>query len=108
MPLHDRPISIVTELPGPRARAMIAREQNYVSPSLIHYMPLMVERASGCMIEDVDGNVFLDVQAGIATASTGHCHPRVVAAIRAQADVLIHICGTDYHYPGYGQLCETL
>jgi 4-aminobutyrate aminotransferase len=106
--LASRPVSIVTELPGPRARAMIAEAKEVVSPSLIFVYPLMVARASGCMVEDVDGNVFLDCQAGVATASTGHCHPRVTAAIQEQAERLIHICGTDFHYPEYGALCEKL
>ena len=104
--LAARPISIVTDPPGPRAQEMIARALPHLSPSLIHCYPLMVRRASGCMVEDVDGNVYLDVEAGVATASTGHCHPAVAAAIAAQAEVLIHICGTDFHYPGYGAMCE--
>ncbi len=87
---------------------MIARALPHLSPSLIHCYPLMVKRASGCMVEDVDGNVYLDAEAGVATASTGHCHPAVAAAIAAQAEVLIHICGTDFHYPGYGEICEQL
>ena len=87
---------------------MIARALPHLSPSLIHCYPLMVRRASGCMVEDVDGNVYLDAEAGVATASTGHCHPAVAAAIAAQAEVLIHICGTDFHYPGYGEICEKL
>jgi 4-aminobutyrate aminotransferase len=106
--LASRSPSVVTELPGPKAREMIARAKEVVSPSLIHVYPLMVARAAGCMVEDVDGNVFLDCQAGVATASTGHCHPRVAAAMRAQSERLIHICGTDFHYPGYGALCEKL
>jgi 4-aminobutyrate aminotransferase len=106
--LAARPITIVTPPPGPRAREMIARAKPFLSPSLIHCYPLMVRRASGCMVEDVDGNVYLDAEAGVATASTGHCHPDVVAAIAAQAEVLIHICGTDFHYPGYGDICAKL
>jgi 4-aminobutyrate aminotransferase len=106
--LAAQPITIVTPPPGPRAAEMIARAQPHLSPSLIHCYPLMVRRASGCMVEDVDGNVFLDAEAGVATASTGHCHPAVAAAIAAQAEVLIHICGTDFHYPGYGAICEKL
>jgi 4-aminobutyrate aminotransferase len=106
--LAARKVSIVTPLPGPRAKEMIARSLEVMSPSLIHVYPLMVERAAGCMVEDVDGNVFLDCQAGVATASTGHCHPHVTAAIQAQAERLIHICGTDFHYPGYGALCAKL
>jgi 4-aminobutyrate aminotransferase len=106
--LAAQPITIVTEPPGPRARDMIARALPHLSPSLIHCYPLMVRRASGCMVEDVDGNVYLDAEAGVATASTGHCHPAVAAAIAEQAEILIHICGTDFHYPGYGALCEIL
>src|SRR4029453_15487821 len=68
----------------------------------------MVARASGCMVEDVDGNVFLDCQAGVSAASTGHCHPQVAAAMAVQAENLIHICGTDFFYPTYGDLCERL
>ncbi|HEX4403583.1 MAG TPA: aminotransferase class III-fold pyridoxal phosphate-dependent enzyme [Polyangia bacterium] len=106
--LAAQPITIATEPPGPRAREMIARALPHMSPSLIHCYPLMVRRASGCMVEDVDGNVFLDAEAGVATASTGHCHPAIAAAIAEQAEVLIHICGTDFHYPGYGAICEKL
>jgi 4-aminobutyrate aminotransferase len=106
--LAAQPITIATDPPGPRARELIARAQPHLSPSLIHCYPLMVQRASGCMVEDVDGNVYLDVEAGVATASTGHCHPAVSEAIAAQAEVLIHICGTDFHYPGYGLICERL
>lgn len=106
--LAQRSPSIVTELPGPIARAMIAQDKDHLSPSLIFCYPLMVKQASGCMVEDVDGNVFLDIQAGVATCSTGHCHPRVAAAMKEQVDTLIHICGTDFHYPGYGKLCERL
>ncbi|HET6281179.1 MAG TPA: aminotransferase class III-fold pyridoxal phosphate-dependent enzyme [Polyangia bacterium] len=106
--LAAQPITIVIEPPGPRAVEMIAREKPFLSPSLIHCYPLMVRRASGSMVEDVDGNIYLDCQAGIAASSTGHCHPEVSAAIAAQAETLIHICGTDFHYPGYGALCEKL
>jgi 4-aminobutyrate aminotransferase len=106
--LAAHPIQIVIDPPGPRAKEMIARAMPHMSPSLIHCYPLMVRRAAGCMVEDVDGNVYLDAEAGVATASTGHCHPAVAAAIAAQAETLIHICGTDFHYPGYGAICERL
>jgi 4-aminobutyrate aminotransferase len=106
--LAAQPITIVTDPPGPIAQQMIAKALPHLSPSLIHCYPLMVQRASGCMVEDVDGNVYFDAEAGVATASTGHCHPAVADAIAAQADVLIHICGTDFHYPGYSAICEKL
>jgi 4-aminobutyrate aminotransferase len=106
--LAQHPISIVVPPPGPKARALIEAEEPWLSPSLIHCYPLAVKRAAGCMVEDLDGNVFLDCEAGIATAATGHCHPDVAAAIQEQSEILIHICGTDFHYPGYGALCERL
>jgi 4-aminobutyrate aminotransferase len=106
--LAAQPIKIVTPPPGPIAQQMIAKALPHLSPSLIHCYPLMVRRASGCMVEDVDGNVYFDAEAGVATASTGHCHPSVADAIAAQSEVLIHICGTDFHYPGYGEICEKL
>ncbi len=106
--LAGQPIRIVTPPPGPRAKEMIACAMPHLSPSLIHCYPLMVQRAAGCMVEDVDGNVYLDAEAGVATASTGHCHPAVAAAMAAQAQTLIHICGTDFHYPGYGDICARL
>ena len=74
--LAAQPISIVDRAARAAGAEMIARALPYLSPSLIHCYPLMVQRASGCMVEDVDGNVYLDAEAGVATASTGHCHPR--------------------------------
>ncbi|MEO8213643.1 MAG: aminotransferase class III-fold pyridoxal phosphate-dependent enzyme, partial [Myxococcales bacterium] len=108
LPLAERSIHIAVEPPGPLARARIAHDGPFVSPSLIYCYPLYVRRASGCMVEDVDGNVYLDAQAGVATASTGHCHPAVAGAIAAQAQELIHICGTDFHYGSYAAVCERL
>lgn len=102
------PITITTALPGPVAAKRIAEAKQHMSPSLIHVYPLMVDRAAGCMVRDVDGNVFLDAQAGVAAASTGHCHPRIVEAMNKQAETLVHICGTDFFYPGYGELCGRL
>ncbi|HEX2659777.1 MAG TPA: aminotransferase class III-fold pyridoxal phosphate-dependent enzyme [Polyangia bacterium] len=107
-PLAEQGIRIIDGPPGPRARERIAHDKQFVSPSLIFCYPLYVARAAGCMVEDIDGNVYLDAQAGVATASTGHCHPKVAAAIAAQAQNLIHICGTDFHYPAYGAVCERL
>ncbi len=106
--LSKAKISLKTPMPGPLAQAAIARDKQYMSPSLIHCYPLFVKKASGCMVEDLDGNILLDCQAGVATASTGHCHPAVAAAVKEQVDTLIHICGTDFYYPGYGALCERL
>jgi 4-aminobutyrate aminotransferase len=99
---------IVTELPGPKARAVIARDDAVVSPSLTRAYPLVAESGSGYVVTDVDGNRFLDFAAGIAVCSTGHRHPRVVEAIKAQADQLIHIAATDFYEPRYLELTEHL
>jgi 4-aminobutyrate aminotransferase len=95
-------------LPGPRTQALIERDQRVVSPSYTRCYPLAVERGEGCMIEDLDGNRFLDFNAGIAVVATGHCHPRVVEAIRKQAAQLIHMSGTDFYYEGMVALAEKL
>jgi 4-aminobutyrate aminotransferase len=100
--------SIVTELPGPRARALIARDEAVASPSLTRAYPLVAESGSGCTVTDVDGNRFLDFAAGIAVCSTGHVHPDVVAAITEQATRLIHIAATDFYEPRYVEFMERL
>ena len=99
---------IVTELPGPKARAIIARDEAVASPSLTRAYPLVAESGSGVVVTDVDGNRFLDFAAGIAVCSTGHSHPKVTAAIREQADRLIHIAATDFYEPRYLELMERL
>jgi 4-aminobutyrate aminotransferase len=99
---------IVTELPGPKARAIIERDDGVASPSLTRAYPLVAESGRGLMVTDVDGNTFLDFAAGIAVCSTGHSHPKVVAAIKDQADRLIHIAATDFYEPRYLELMEKL
>jgi len=99
---------IRTELPGPLARAVIERDRRVVSSALGRVYPLVVARAEGMYVEDVDGNRFLDMNAGIAVTATGHCHPAVVAAIEAQSRLLLHYCSSDFHVPVYTELCERL
>src|SRR6516165_9400432 len=99
---------IQTELPGPRARALLERDQRYMSPSYTRIYPLVCARGSGAVIEDVDGNLFLDFTAGIAVTATGHCHPEVVAAITDQANKLIHMSGTDFYYQPQIDLAQRL
>jgi 4-aminobutyrate aminotransferase len=99
---------LVTPLPGPRAMAVIERDARVVSPSYTRCYPLVAARGEGAMIEDVDGNRFLDFNAGIAVASTGHCHPQVVRAIEQQSNRLIHMSGTDFYYENMVQLAEKL
>src|SRR5947208_16181194 len=99
---------LVTALPGPKAKQVVEYDAKYVSPSYTRDYPLVAKRGHGAMVEDVDGNTFLDFAAGIAVCSTGHCHPRVVAAIQKQAAELIHMSGTDFYYESMPQLAERL
>jgi 4-aminobutyrate aminotransferase len=99
---------LVTDLPGPRAKEWIARDEQVTSPSMGRVYPLVPSRAGGLVIEDVDGNRFLDFNAGIAVTSTGHCHPAVVDAISTQAGQLIHYCSSDFYPPVYAELSERL
>ena len=97
-----------TPLPGPRGQALLERDARFTSPSYTRVYPLVVARGSGAVIEDVDGNLFLDFTAGIAVASTGHCHPHVTAAIKDQADKLLHMSGTDFYYQPQIDLAQRL
>jgi len=99
---------IRTPLPGPRAQHLIALDSTYVSPSYTRVYPLVAERGEGLWIQDVDGNRFLDFTAGIAVNATGHCHPKVVQAIKDQADRLLHMSGTDFYYTAQIALAEKL
>ena len=99
---------IVTPLPGPRARAVIERDGRVISPSYTRRYPLVAHHGEGAIIEDIDGNRFLDFTAGIAVVATGHCHPRVVEAIQRQSAQLIHMSGTDFYYESMADLAEKL
>ena len=99
---------IKTALPGPKARAIVERDHRVTAPAYGRVYPLVVHQAQGMVVEDVDGNLFLDFMAGIAVTSTGHSHPRVVQAIEAQARKFLHICGSDYYYEPMAELAERL
>ena len=99
---------LVCPLPGPKAKAAIEADERLISPSYTRSYPLVAKRGRGSRVEDVDGNEFLDFAAGIAVASTGHCHPEVVAAIQKQAAELIHISSTDFYHESITDLGERL
>jgi 4-aminobutyrate aminotransferase len=103
---------IRTELPGPAAREIIEADARWVTPSYPRPdYKLAVRRAEGVWLEDVDGNIFLDCNAGVAVCNTGHCHPEIVRAIQEQAAELIHMCGTDFYYrhmPELGRKLEEI
>lgn len=105
---NQKPV-IKTELPGPNARAIVEADAQFVTPSYPRPdYKLVAERASGVWIEDADGNVFLDCNAGVAVCSTGHCHPEIVQTITDQAQRLIHLCGTDFYYRHMPELGKKL
>ncbi|OLT39941.1 4-aminobutyrate aminotransferase [Serinicoccus sp. CNJ-927] len=104
-----RPVpDLRTELPGPRTREIVAGDQAVTSPSLPRAYPFAPHRGRGCRIEDVDGNLFLDFNAGIAVNSTGHAHPEVVRAVQDQAADLLHYSASDFFLPVYSQMCTAL
>ncbi len=107
MTARDYP-RIVTPPPGPKARAIIDRDTTWTSTSYIKEYPLVIAGGRGAMLEDSDGNRFIDYMAGIAVSATGYNHPKVVAAIKEQADRFLHICGTDFYFEGFAQLAERL
>ncbi len=99
---------LITPLPGPKARAIIDRDTKYVSPSYTRSYPFVMARGEGAVVEDVDGNRFLDCAAGIAVTSTGHSHPEVVKAITEQAKAFLHMSGTDFYYEPQVRLAEEI
>jgi 4-aminobutyrate aminotransferase len=99
---------LLTEVPGPQALARIERDGKVTSPSLPRAYPFVPRRGAGSVVEDVDGNLFLDINAGIAVTSTGHSHPAVVEAIRVQAGELLHYSASDFYLPIYSDVCEQL
>ena len=99
---------IKTSLPGPRGKKLIKLDKSYVSPSYTRAYPLVVDKAKGLWVHDVDGNLFLDFTSGIAVNATGHCHPQVVKAIQVQARQLLHMSGTDFYYTPQIILAEKL
>ena len=105
---ESRVPDIRTELPGPKARDIIARDRAAVSTSYTRDYPFVIAKGRGAVVEDVDGNVFLDCTAGIAVASTGHSHPDVVTAITEQAQKFLHMSGTDFYYELQARLGEEM
>ena len=100
--------NIVVKPPGPKARKIVERDHAIISPSFGRVYPLVIKSGSGCIITDVDGNEYIDLNAGLAVCNVGHSHPRVVRAIKEQADRFLHYSYTDFYYENYVDLGETL
>jgi len=97
----------IMNLPGPKARAILKRDQAVISPSYPRAHPFVMDHGKGTEVWDVDGNRFLDFAAGLAVVSTGHSHPKVVKAIQEQAEKFIHI-SSDFYHPTWVELAEKL
>src|SRR6476646_2971086 len=106
--VHPHLPILITPLPGPRAREVIARDSRVLSPSYTRGYPFVMARGEGAIVEDVDGNRFLDFNAGIAVVAAGHTHPRIVEAVQRQAGKFLHMSGTDFYYENMVKLGETL
>ncbi len=108
-PIAERPLpDLITEIPGPKARAHVKFDEEWTSPSLPRAYPIVPVRGRGMAIEDIDGNLFLDFAAGIAVNSTGHGHPRVVGAIKEQAAELIHYSASDFYLSIYAETAAAI
>jgi len=107
MATRDYPRIVVTP-PGPKGRAIVARDEQWTSTSYIKEYPLVIAGGKGAMVEDADGNRYIDFMAGIAVSSTGYNHPKVVGAIQDAAEKFLHICGTDFYFEGFAALAERL
>jgi 4-aminobutyrate aminotransferase len=108
-PIAERPLpDLITEIPGPKARAHVEFDEQWTSPSLPRAYPIVPVRGRGMALEDIDGNIFLDFAAGIAVNSTGHGHPRVVGAIKEQASELIHYSASDFYLPIYAETAAAI
>jgi 4-aminobutyrate aminotransferase len=99
---------VVGKLPGPKAEAVVKKTAKYLSPSISRYYPLVVDSAHGSIVKDVDGNQFIDFAAGIAVLSTGSTHPKIVQAIKRQAEKFVHYSYTDFYYENLVELTEKL
>jgi 4-aminobutyrate aminotransferase/(S)-3-amino-2-methylpropionate transaminase len=99
---------LVTDLPGPRSRELTARRGAAVASGVSTVLGAWVDRASGALVTDVDGNTLLDLGSGIAVTGVGHAHPRVVAAVREQVERFTHTCFMVSPYAGYLEVCEAL
>jgi 4-aminobutyrate aminotransferase len=107
--ISERPVpDLITEIPGPKARAAVEFDEAWTSPSLPRAYPIVPVRGRGMAIEDADGNLFLDFAAGIAVNSTGHSHPRVIGAIKEQASELVHYSASDFYVPIYAETAKAI
>ena len=101
-------IRLKTEVPGPKSRAMLARRGSAVPSGLGRATDVVVERAEGALVHDVDGNTFIDLVGGIGALAVGHCPPAVIQAMHEEAQKLVHMCSLVGTHESYVRVCELL
>jgi 4-aminobutyrate aminotransferase len=99
---------IVVTPPGPKARELLGKDADILSQSVVRWYPLVAESGTGCFVKDVDGNEYVDFNSGLVVLAVGHSHPRIVKAIKDQAEKLIHYSWTDFYYKPIIDLGEQL
>ncbi|MEM2280372.1 MAG: acetyl ornithine aminotransferase family protein [Candidatus Bathyarchaeia archaeon] len=99
---------IVVTPPGPKAMELVKKDERLISPSYLRFYPLVVESGEGCIVRDVDGNEYIDFNAGLVCLNVGHRHPKVVEAIKRQCDRFLHYSNTDFYYREVIELAEKL
>jgi 4-aminobutyrate aminotransferase len=99
---------MVVRPPGPKARALVKKDSDIISPSYTRYYPLVVDSGNNCIVKDVDGNEYIDFNSGLACLNVGHNHPKIVKAIKSQCDKFLHYSNTDFYYQQSVNLAEKL
>src|SRR5512138_3844304 len=101
------PNSVVSP-PGPKARDWIKKDERFVSPSYSKLYPLVVQSAKDCIVKDVDGNEYIDLNAGAACLNVGSNHPKVIAAIKDQCEQFVHYSNVNFYYEHTVRIAEQL
>ena len=99
---------IIVSPPGPKAREIVERDDKVISQSFVRFYPLVIESGKGAILRDVDGNEYIDFNSGLVCLNVGHCHPKVVDAVKKQAERYLHYSNTDFLYTGVVDLAERL
>jgi len=99
---------IVVTPPGPKARELIKKDETFVSQSYVRFYPLVIESGKGCIVRDIDGNEYIDFNSGLVCLNVGHCHPKVVDAVKKQSEKFLSYSNTDFYYRPVVDLAEKL
>ena len=99
---------IVVRPPGPKAREIVEKDARVISQSFVRFYPLVIDGGKGAVLRDVDGNEYIDFNSGLVCLNVGHCHPKVIEAVKRQTDRYLHYSNTDFLYGEVVDLAERL